>query len=72
MDNKNNKVKIRVKNVYGTDFLYPANKQAVKFLKLTGSKTFTQRHLEAIQDLGFEVEAIRPQVVGLPAGAFAR
>ena len=59
---KNSKVKIRVKNVYGKDLLYPANRQAVEFLKLTSFKTFTREHLGAIRDLGFEVEAVRPQL----------
>ena len=44
-----------IKNVYGSDLMYPACETAYWFSQLTGSKTFTVRHLAMIQNLGYKI-----------------
>jgi hypothetical protein len=46
-------VKIEIKNNYGQNRFYPANKTAERFLQLTGKKTFSEKELLTIIELGF-------------------
>jgi hypothetical protein len=48
-------VHVEVRNVYGTEKVYPANEWARVFAALTGTKTFTELHLSAIRDLGYRI-----------------
>jgi hypothetical protein len=48
-------IKIEIRNNYGQDRFYPANKTAERFLQLTGKKTFSERELHVIIELGFIV-----------------
>ena len=43
------------RNVYGNDLLYPIN-YANELQALTGRKTLTNKHIEALKGLGFKVE----------------
>ena len=54
-------IKIRIKNVYGTDLAYPANDAAEVFVGLIGAKTFQPWHLTEIRDeLGYKVTVETP------------
>lgn len=50
------KLIIRIKNVFGTDRIYPANETAEKFLRLLGGKTFSESQIKHIRELGYEIE----------------
>jgi len=50
------KLLIRIKNVFGTDRIYPANDTAHKFIALLETKTFSKKHLEIIKSLGCIIE----------------
>jgi len=60
-------VHVEVRTDYGTPRVYPANKWAHLFTALTGTKTFTELHLSAIRDLGYQVLLTTPDVA-MPAG----
>lgn len=47
-------IKVRVKNVYGNDLIYPITHQT-ELATLTGKKTLDQRDIQALQALGITV-----------------
>lgn len=49
-------ISVTIKNVYGTDRVYPACKKAVLFAQLTGNKTFSEYDIKRIKELGYNVE----------------
>jgi hypothetical protein len=53
-------LKLRLKNVYGNELIYPANQVAETFAALIGKKTFDKRDLENIKKLGFTLEIETP------------
>jgi hypothetical protein len=55
--------------VYGAQKLYPANEAAHKFAHLLGVKTFSDRQIGLIQDLGFEIQAVQDPNASIPAMA---
>lgn len=50
--------KIRIKNVYGNDLIYPACDISNQFVRLTGRKTFTKENMEIIKSLGYVIEQV--------------
>jgi hypothetical protein len=58
-------VQVRVKNVFGTDTVYPANAAAITFAEIAGTKTLTWNTVRAIRALGCEIEVLTGE---LPAG----
>jgi len=44
------------RNVWGNEMLYPANKQGVLLLSLTGRKTFNKNDFEVFKQLGYDVK----------------
>lgn len=56
------KIKVQIKNIYGTETVYPACPLAVKFTHLTGTKTLTADKLRVIQQMGVEIEVIAPSI----------
>jgi hypothetical protein len=55
--------------VYGSQKLYPANEAAHKFAHLLGVKTFSDRQVDLIKDLGFEIQAVQDPTARIPAMA---
>jgi len=55
-------IKVEVKNVYGVERIYPICEYAKKFSMLTNTKTLDKDNIRIIKQLGFEIEAIRPQL----------
>ena len=51
---------IRVRSVYGTLTIYPANETASLIAKIAGTKTLTHQALVAAEKLGFSVE-VQPE-----------
>lgn len=48
-------VTVEIRNVYGTDKVYPAGPTARLFCELTGTRTLTEAHLTTIRELGYRV-----------------
>jgi hypothetical protein len=46
-------VLVKIKNVYGTDTVYPLCDTAVLLTKLTGRKTFTDTDIKTLKELGY-------------------
>lgn len=46
---------VRIRNVYGTAAMYPANPTAESFARISGTKTLTHPVLEEAEKLGFTV-----------------
>lgn len=49
-------LKLRTKNVYGNDMVYPACDNADKFASLIGKKTFSKNELAIIASLGYTLQ----------------
>ena len=47
---------VKIKNVYGTELVYPVNETAQHFLKLTGKKTFGMHDIVNIKKLGYDIK----------------
>ena len=54
-------IKIKIRNVYGSDMVYPATHKQ-ELYALTKTKTLTPVHVSALKDLGFTFEVITPDV----------
>ena len=50
-----NEIVVHIKNVYGTDKVYPACKKAHLFTDIAGTTTLRPSDLKAIQMLGYRV-----------------
>ena len=58
-------ITVAVRNVYGSDLVYPADDAAATFAALIGAKTFNRQQLGLIRTLGYAVHVAAGQ---LPAG----
>ena len=56
MTDETKTVLIEIRSVYGNELIYPANKTAELFAKITGNKTISRAVIEHIKELGFEVK----------------
>lgn len=50
------KLTVVIRNVYGNQTVYPCCDTSKKLLELTGTKTFTSRHIQTLEDLGYTLE----------------
>jgi len=48
-------IKVKIKNVYGVDRIYPVCPRAELFCKLIEKKTFSKENIRIIKELGCEV-----------------
>ena len=51
----NLEIMVRIKNVYGTDKIYPISPNAKLFADIAGTTTLRPSDLKAIQELGYRV-----------------
>ena len=59
MSNDNgNQIQVQMRIVFGTPRVYPICERAKIFAKLGGRKTLTERVLNAIVELGYELDYI--------------
>ena len=58
---ENKRIKVKIKNIYGKDLIYPLTYQQELF-NLTGQKTLSNRHIEALKGLGFEFEQVTENI----------
>jgi len=61
-------LKVKVKNVYGNDLIYPANEAAEKLCRMLGKKTVGHFELKIMQELGFTVEQVESVTLSLNKG----
>lgn len=54
-------IQVQIKDVYGKKLVYPITSQE-DLKTLTGSKTLTNRHLQALKNLGFTFEIIADKI----------
>ena len=55
-----NKIKVEVKNNYGSEAIYIVSSQSSAIRTLTGKKTISRTDISALQDLGFVFETVTP------------
>ena len=55
-------VKIKIKNVYGVERIYPVNGTAIFLTSLTRKKTLDRDEIETIKKLGYQVEVVADQI----------
>jgi hypothetical protein len=55
-------LKVKVKNNYGTEHIYPVSEEAKLLAQLAGSKTLTQSTIEIAKKLGFKFSVERVEI----------
>ncbi len=50
------KIKVKIKNVYGVDRIYPVCDKAKAFAGFSGNKTLSLTDIKRIKMLGYEIE----------------
>lgn len=53
-------IKVRIKNVYGNELIYPVCEYAKTFARIANTKTLAQRDIESIKALGFRIHVEAP------------
>jgi len=64
------KIQVEIRNVYGTETVYPVCRHAQFLAAMAGTKTFTPEKMRLILANGYEVEAVSSaigRIVGLGA-----
>lgn len=61
------KIQVQIRNVYGTETVYPVCKHAQFLAAMAGTRTLTSDKLRLIMANGYEVEVV-PQSVGRLVG----
>ena len=51
---------VTIKNVYGTEMIYPANDAAHIFANIARQKTLSRETLKLAQGLGYKIEVQQP------------
>ena len=59
-----NEIRVVVKNVYGTDKVYPYCMKARNFADIAGTKTLTRDTLRLVQLLGYQVR-VQPTTINM-------
>lgn len=49
------RIEIEVRSVYGKPLIYPVNAAARQAAELVGAKSFAERHLQLLRQLGHDV-----------------
>ena len=55
-------IQVEVKNVYGTERIYPLCDNAKRFAQLTNTKTFNREIISIIKQIGIQVEIKQTQL----------
>ena len=56
IDNTFGVIQVRIKNVYGTDKVYPVCEKAMLFAGIAGTATLTDDTIRAIKTLGYIIQ----------------
>ena len=52
------KIKIQIKNVYGTEKAYPVDTSAELFARIAGTKTLARHVLSKVLEMGLSIEVV--------------
>lgn len=55
-------ITVAIKNVYGTDMIYPVCDNGKLFTRLTGKKTLSQSDIATIKHLGYTITVQTPEL----------
>jgi hypothetical protein len=55
-------IKVEIKNVYGTESIYPICENAKSFAMLTNTKTFNRAIISIIKQIGIQVEIKQTEI----------
>ena len=55
-------IKVEIKNVYGTERIYPICENAKRFAMLTNTKTFNRAIISIIKQIGIQVEIKQTEI----------
>jgi hypothetical protein len=55
-------IQVTIKNVYGTEKIYPACSKSEVFAKLAGTTTLTHQSIQLIKALGYTIEVKAPSI----------
>ncbi len=55
-------IQVEIKNVYGTEKIYPACTTSKLFADIANTKTLTRGVLQTIKNLGYSIEIKQPEV----------
>ena len=55
-------IKVEIKNVYGTERIYPLCDNAKRFARLTNTKTFNRAIISIIKQIGIQVEIKQTEI----------
>jgi hypothetical protein len=58
----NNPLMVTIKNVYGTEMIYPANSVAQIFADIARQKTLSRETLKQAKALGYEIQVMQPKL----------
>jgi hypothetical protein len=58
----NKTIKVEKKRVYGNDLIYIKSEHAAAIKQLTGKLTIDKQNIEALEQLGYTIEAIAPEL----------
>ena len=59
------KIKVRIKDVYGNQMVYPVCNAALCFAAIAGTKTLTQDTLRLITKLGYDITIDTAKLEGI-------
>jgi len=51
-------IHVKIKNIYGTETIYPACEKSKLFVNLLKQTTLTRRDIQIIKALGYEIEIV--------------
>lgn len=58
---KDNTITVEIKSTYGTERIYPLT-HTKELENLTGKKTLSKEHIEALKNLGFVIKIKTPEM----------
>lgn len=56
------KIRVKVKNVYGNEMIYPVCEKGKLFCEISGTKTLTRHIIDKIKKLGYEIDVMTPTI----------
>ena len=55
-------IKVKIKNIYGNELIYPSCELGYKFSELLRAKTFNKSQINTIKKLGYEFHVDTPSI----------
>lgn len=58
-------LQVTIRNVYGSERIYPANEAAYTFAKIAGTVTLSRETIALVKRLGFTIEVLPEEIYTL-------